>query len=96
MGGGREAEEGIFVYLWLIHVDVWQKPIQHCSTIILQLKIKRKKKKRTTLLISSFKLQCEDAAGGTGTCLKKCRFPGLILQIFRRFGFELKNLCFFK
>ena len=44
MGCGREVEEGIYVYLWLIHVDVWQKPIQHCNTIILQLKIKRKKK----------------------------------------------------
>ena len=44
MGCGREVEEGIYVYLWLIHVDVWQKPIQHCNTIILQLKINRKKK----------------------------------------------------
>ena len=25
--------------LWLIHVDVWQKPKQHCKAIILQLKI---------------------------------------------------------
>ena len=25
------------VHLWLIHVDVWQKPIQHCKTITLQL-----------------------------------------------------------
>ena len=27
-----------YVYLWLIHVDVWQKPTQHCKAIILQLK----------------------------------------------------------
>ena len=28
VGGGREVQEGgdIYVYLWLIHVDVWQKP----------------------------------------------------------------------
>ena len=26
------------VYLWLIHVDVWQKPTQDCKAIILQLK----------------------------------------------------------
>ena len=26
-------------YLWPIHVDVWQKPSQHCTTIILQLKL---------------------------------------------------------
>ena len=49
MGCGREVEEGIYVYLWLIHVDVWQKPIQHCNTIILQLKTKKKKKKNSPL-----------------------------------------------
>ena len=31
--------EGTYVYLWLIHVDVWQKPIKYCKAIILQLKI---------------------------------------------------------
>ena len=36
------------VYLWLIQVDVWQKPIQYYKAIILQLKkkiIKRMRKK---------------------------------------------------
>jgi len=28
------------MYLWLIHVAVWQKLIQYCKAIILQLKIK--------------------------------------------------------
>ena len=28
-----------YVYLWVIHVDIWQKPIQYCKEIILQLKI---------------------------------------------------------
>ena len=28
-----------YVYQWPIHVDVWQKPTQHCKAIILQLKI---------------------------------------------------------
>ena len=37
--GGRFKWEGIYIYLWLIHVVVWQKPIQHCKVIILQLKI---------------------------------------------------------
>ena len=32
--------EGTYVYLWLIHVDVGQKPTQHCNAIILQLKNK--------------------------------------------------------
>ena len=40
---GREMGEGFrkeetYIYLWLIHVDVWQKPTQYCKVIILQLK----------------------------------------------------------
>ena len=30
---------GTWVYLRLIHVDVWQKPTQFCKAIILQLKV---------------------------------------------------------
>ena len=33
--GGRFKREGTYVYLWLIHVDVWQKPITYCKSIIL-------------------------------------------------------------
>ena len=33
--GGRFKREGIYVYLWLIHVDVWQKPTQFRKAIIL-------------------------------------------------------------
>ena len=48
--GGRFKREGTYVYLWLIHGDVWQKPIQYYKVIILQLKInkflKRKKKEK--------------------------------------------------
>ena len=33
-----------YVYLWLIHVDVWQKPTKFCKAIILQLKNKIFKK----------------------------------------------------
>ena len=29
---------GNVTYLALIHVDMWQKPTQHCKTITLQLK----------------------------------------------------------
>ena len=38
---GREVLVGgdIYVYLWLIPVDVWQKPTQYYKAIILQLKI---------------------------------------------------------
>ena len=38
--GGRFKKEGIYAYLWLIHVDVWQKPTKFCNAIILQLKNK--------------------------------------------------------
>ena len=41
---GREVQnEGeTYVYPWLFHVDVWQKPVQYCKAFILQLeKIKQ-------------------------------------------------------
>ena len=38
------SEWGIHVKPWLIHVNVWQKPLQYCKVISLQL-IKKKKKK---------------------------------------------------
>ena len=40
---------GIHVNPWLIHVNVWQKPVQYCKVISLQLiknKWKEKKKKK--------------------------------------------------
>ena len=37
-GYGRELqEEGTYVYLWLIHVGIWQKTRKFCKAIILQL-----------------------------------------------------------
>ena len=37
---GREPKrEGIYVYLWMIHIVVWQKPTQYCKAVIFQLKI---------------------------------------------------------
>ena len=38
---GRFRREGTYVYLWLIHVEVWQKPTQYFKAIILQLKINK-------------------------------------------------------
>ena len=37
--GERFKREGTCVHLWLIHVDVWQKPTQYHKAITLQLKI---------------------------------------------------------
>ena len=36
--GRRFKREGTYVYIWPIHVDVWQKPTQCCESVILQLK----------------------------------------------------------
>ena len=38
---GRFKKEWACVYLWLIHVDIWQKPTQYCEAIILKLKINK-------------------------------------------------------
>ena len=44
VGLGARWEEGSRVsghmYIWLIHVDVWQKTTKFCKAIIFQLKIK--------------------------------------------------------
>ena len=34
--GGQDG--GTYVHLWLIHVDEWQKYLQYCKVISLQLK----------------------------------------------------------
>ena len=45
-GDGKEVQKGgdiyiyIYPYLWLIHVEVWQKTTKFCKAIILQLKKK--------------------------------------------------------
>ena len=43
-GAGNEMGEGFrmgehMCNPWLIHVNVWQKPLQYCKVIILQLKL---------------------------------------------------------
>ena len=38
---GRFKREDTYVYLRLLHVDVWQKPTQYCKGIIYQLKTKK-------------------------------------------------------
>ena len=40
--GGRFKREGAYVYIWLIHVGMWQKPTQYCKAIIFQLKMKKR------------------------------------------------------
>ena len=40
-GGGRAVLDGEHMCAcgWLIHVNVWQKPLQYCKIISLQLKL---------------------------------------------------------
>ena len=52
--GGSFKREGSYVYLWLIHVDIWQKPIQYCKAIIFQSKISNQKKKFSVPFSLSF------------------------------------------
>ena len=44
--GGRAKREGTYLYPWLVHVDVRQKPAQYCKAIILQLKMNKKQTHR--------------------------------------------------
>ena len=53
--GGKFRREGTRVYLWLIHVDVWQKPTKYYELIILQLKIKIKFKNIRNIMPVSVK-----------------------------------------
>ena len=54
--GGRFKREGTNVPLWLIPVDVWQKPTLVCKAIILQLKINKFKIKKENSLLFFFYL----------------------------------------
>ena len=54
MGRGFKSG-GRYVYLRLIHVDVWQKPTQHCKVIIIQLKINFKTHTIIILIICNIK-----------------------------------------
>ena len=33
-----KVNEETYEYLWLIHVEVWQRPTQYCKAIIFQFK----------------------------------------------------------
>ena len=39
--GGRFKREGTYVYLWLIHTDAWQKPMQYCKSNYISIKINK-------------------------------------------------------
>ena len=41
--GRRFKREGTYVYLWLSHIDIWQKTTKFCKEIILKIHIFFKK-----------------------------------------------------
>ena len=43
--GERFKRKRTYIYLWLIHVNVWHKPTRYCKAIILQSKINNLKKR---------------------------------------------------
>ena len=51
IGGRQEGGSGWGTYVnpWLVHVNVWQKPLQYCKVISLQLMKKNGKKKKEQL-----------------------------------------------
>ena len=60
LGGRWEGGSGWGTHVnpWLIHVNVWQKPLQYCKVISLQLIKINEKKKRDCRLISSLQGPC--------------------------------------
>ena len=48
--GRRFKREGTYVYLWLIHADVWQKPTQYCKSNYPSIKNKFLKWKKVVYL----------------------------------------------
>ena len=55
--------EGTYIYLWLIHVDVWTKS-QYCKAIILQVKLKKTGKCSCK---NSLMTKCRSMAAGEGS-----------------------------
>ena len=65
--GRKFKRDRTYICLWVIHADVWQKPIQYCKAIILQLKISKFKK----ILV-----KCACAVLIMEKCLKKIKAEG--------------------
>ena len=46
-GGGSGFRTGTHVHPWQTHVNLWQKPLQYCKVISLQLKLINQLEKET-------------------------------------------------
>ena len=77
MGGGFRRE-GTYVHLWLIPVDVWQKPTQYCKVVILQFKKKKmSKKKKGGVRLEDRVLQNSFRMGGRAGKKQESQFAGI-------------------
>ena len=86
--GGKFKRKGTYVYLWLTHVDVWQKPTQYCKAIIRQLKIS------TFFKHMSSKNQKVNAKGGGS----KCKHSYYLLPLTKNTSVlsKLRHVLFYK
>ena len=76
---------GTHVNPWLIHVNVWQKPLQYCKVISLQLiKINGKKKKE--------KPDERKKEGTKGECKGKGKIIAVIITITTVFYVSTQSL----
>ena len=88
MGWGGRWEGGsgwgTHVNPWLIHVNVWQKPLQYCKVISLQLrKINEKlKKKHTTVRTGHGTMHCFQI--GKGLC-QGCIFSSYLFNLYAEY-----------
>ena len=73
VGGG--SGWGTYVNPWLIHVNVWQKPLQYCKIISLQLiKINEKNYGNVKEKLIEFK-QSHDSGYHIGQCKRRVSIP---------------------
>ena len=84
MGWGGRSEGGsgwgTHVHPWLIHVNVWQKPLQYCKVISFQLKLKEKNLKKR---IRSYSAILQRHGKWCGCCRAKNQILGTQRQRLR-------------
>ena len=77
---GQDSGWGTHVHSWLIHVNVWQKPLQYCKVISFQLKFKLKKKRLSPSMEPCFIiLLCKSKHN----LRKLCRHPTLCQATYK-------------
>ena len=79
-GDGRFKRDGTYVYLWLIHVDIWQRTTKFCKAVILRLKNKLIFKKERPKAPGS---KCHSQGSNTGLTDSRsytycCQIPGIL------------------